>query len=108
MPFYYSGKVKVPFEPKDNLLGLSILPNLSIKQEQELNEYARELKLQPEEVGKSVLDDNVRVFRFRTRVSEQERQRIQQRLFEHPLIRLVGPILHIERERVVLKGVVLE
>lgn len=100
MPFYYRGKVKVPFEPPRNLLGVSVKPNLSGKQEEELLAYARELKLQPEEVGEPIREDNVRVFRFPSRTSEQDKGKIQQHLSEHPLVRLVGPVIRIDKESV--------
>src|SRR3990167_679866 len=100
MPFYYRGKVKVPFEPKFNLLGVSVKPGLIEKEYQELTKQAAKLKLKPEKVGKSILEDNVRVFKFPVNASEAARQRIQQRLSEHQLVRIVGPVVHIEKESV--------
>lgn len=100
MPFYYRAKVKVPFEPPMDLLGVSIQPNLADKKEGELLAYARELKLQPEEVGKSIREENVRVFRFPRRTSGQEKQRIQRLLSEHSLARIVGPMIRINKESV--------
>lgn len=100
MPFYYRGKVKVPFEPPIDLLGVSIQPNLADKKEEELLAYARELKLHPEEVGKPIHEENVRVFRFPRRISGQNKQRIQQLLSEHQLVRIVGPVIRIDKESV--------
>lgn len=100
MPFYYRGEVKVPFEPKLNLLGVSVKHRLTKKEEEELVVHAAKLKLEPEKVGKSVLEDNVRVFKFPVNASEAARQRIQQRLSEHQLVRIVGPVVHIENESV--------
>lgn len=100
MPFYYRGKVKVPFEPPIDLLGVSIRPNLIDKEEDELLSHARKLKLQPVEVGEPIREDNVRVFQFPKRTSEKNRQRIQQLLSEHSLVRLVGPIVWIDKEAV--------
>ncbi|TAL70153.1 MAG: hypothetical protein EPN82_05940 [Bacteroidetes bacterium] len=100
MPFYFRGKVKVPFEPKFNLLGVSVKPDLLEKEEQELTKHAAKFKLKQEKVGKSILEDNVRVFKFPVNTSEATRQRIQQRLSEHKLVRIVGPVVHIENESV--------
>lgn len=100
MPFYYRGKVKVPFEPPSDLLGVSVKPDLSGKQEEELLSYARELKLQPEEVSELIREENVRVFRFPPRTREQNKREIQQHLSEHSLVRLVGPIIRIDKESV--------
>lgn len=100
MPFYYRGKVKVPFEPPKNLLAVSVKPDLSGKQEEELLAYASELGLQPEEVGKPIREENVRVFRFPPRTSQKNRREIQQCLSEHPRVRLVGPVVRIDEESV--------
>lgn len=100
MPFYYRGKVKVPFEPPRDLLGVSIRPKLRDKEEEELFAHARKLKLQPVEVGEPIREDSVRVFQFPKRTSEKSRQRIQQLLSEHPLVRLAGPIVWIDKENV--------
>ena len=70
MPFYYRGKIKVPFEPPSDLLGVSVRPAISGKEEEELLTHARKLKLQPEEIGEQIRKDNVRVFRFPPRTSE--------------------------------------
>ncbi|MHA1906296.1 MAG: S8 family serine peptidase [Candidatus Thorarchaeota archaeon] len=100
MPFYYNGRVKIPFESKDDLLGLSLKSKLSTKEEQELNDFALKLQLQPEEVGRSVLEDNIRVFRFKEKVSKNDVLETQQRLGEHPMVRFVGPIVQMTREQV--------
>lgn len=100
MPFYYRGKVKVPFEPPSDLLGVSVKPSLSGKEEEELLAHVRKLKLQPEEIGEPIRKDNVRVFRFPPRTSEQNKKEIQQRLSEHLLVRLVGPMIRIDKESV--------
>lgn len=100
MRFYYRGKVKVPFEPPSDLLGVSVKPDLLGELEEELMAYARELKLQPEKVGEPIRKDNVRVFRFPPRTSEQNKQRIQQLLSEHPLVRLAGPVIRIDEKSV--------
>ena len=100
MPFYYRGKTKVPFEPPSNLLGVSVKPALSGKQEEELLAYAHKLNLQPEEVGEPIRKDNVRVFRFPPRTSEQSKKEIQQRLSEHHLVRAGGPVIRIDKKSV--------
>ena len=100
MPFYYRGKVKVPFELPRDLLGVAVKPAFSDKQEEELRAYARELKLQSEEVGEPIRKDNVRVFRFSPHTVEQDKQRTQQSLSKHPLVRMVGPVIRIDKESV--------
>ena len=98
MPFLYRGRVKVPFEPQSDLLGVSVKHDLSDKQEEELLVYARELKLQPEEIGEQIRKQNVRVFRFPTNTNERDKTIIQGRLSEHPLVQSVGPVVRIDKE----------
>lgn len=100
MPFYYRGKVKVPFEPPKNLLGVSLKPDFTYKQEREFLANARELKLEPVEVGEPVRQDNVRVFRFPPRSTEAYRKKIQALLSRHPLVRRVGPVISIHKDTV--------
>lgn len=100
MPFYYRGKVKVPFEPPKELLGVSVRPAIRRKEEEDFLAYARELKLQPVEVSGTIRENNVRIFRFPTRSSEKSKNSIQQRLSEHQLVRLVGPVIRMDKESV--------
>jgi subtilisin family serine protease len=100
MPFYYRGKARVPFEPPEDLLGVSVRPGLSDRQEEELLAFASEVKLEPVKVGEPVREDNVRVFRFPRDTSEQNKREIQRHLARHPLVRLVGPVVHIDKDRV--------
>lgn len=100
MPFYYRSKVKVPFEPPSDLLAISVKPDISDKEEEELLAYVRGIKLQPEEISQPIREDNVRVLRVPPRISEQEKQKIQQQLSEHQLVRLVGPVIRNDKESI--------
>lgn len=100
LPFYYRGKVKVPFEPHNDLLGVSLQPGLSGEAEEKLLDFARQLKLKPEQVGEPIRQDLVRVFSFPARITEMRKQEIQRRLADNPMVRLVGPIIRIDSESV--------
>jgi hypothetical protein len=100
MPHYYRGKVKVPFEPPSDLLGVSIKPELPEKEEKQLIEFVQNFKLKLEEVGQPILEDNVRVFRFPKQTSKADRLKIQRSLEGHTYVRLVGPVIHIDKETV--------
>ncbi|NBD31920.1 MAG: S8 family serine peptidase, partial [Cyanobacteria bacterium] len=100
LPFYYRGKVKVPFEPPADLLGVSVKPGLSEREEEALLAYARQFNLQPRQIGEPIRQDNVRVFQFPANVGEQQKREIQQQLAKHPSVRLVGPVIHLEDESV--------
>jgi subtilisin family serine protease len=94
--FYYRGKTKVSFEPRRDLLAASVQPDFSEEQDKELLEYGSQLKLQHEKVGAAIREDNVRVFRFPPDTSEQDKVEIQKRLTEQPMIRHVGPVIHLD------------
>jgi len=100
LPFYYRGKVKVPFEPPADLLGVSVKPGLSEREEEALVAYARQVNLQPRQVGEPIRQDNVRVFQFPADIGEEQKREIQQRLAKHPSVSLTGPVIHLEDESV--------
>jgi subtilisin family serine protease len=100
LPSYYRGRMKVPFDPPRNLLGLTIQPGTSDEQEEALNAFAQELGLTVEEVGAPILADNVRVFRYPPGTSETERLAIQRQITNHPAVRLAGPVIHLTDEQV--------
>jgi len=100
MPFYYRGRIKVPFEPPKDLLGVSLKAAVTEKQEKELLEYTRKLKLEPEKVSKAILEENIRIFRFPPRSRDKTKYGIQRELSEHPLVRLAGPVIRIDKESV--------
>lgn len=100
LPFYYRGKVKVPFDPPADLLGVSVKPGLSNREEEALVAYARQFNLQPRQVGETIRQDNVRVFQFPANIGEEQKREIQQQLAKHPSVRLVGPVIHLEDESV--------
>lgn len=98
--FYYRGNKKVFFEPRNNLLAVSLKADLSNKQGKEFLEYVTKLKLQPEKVGTRIQSANVRIFRYPTGTTEEDTEKIWNQLTKHPLVRRVGPILHLSDESV--------
>jgi hypothetical protein len=96
MPFYYKGRVMVPFEPKNDLLAVAVIPTLSKDQEPELNKVAGELGLRPEEIPDDIHLNYVRIFRYSKEPDTKEKQTVQERLERHPFVRRVGPITHLD------------
>ncbi len=98
MLVYYSGKIKIPFKPIDDLLGISVRANISKKGEEELGNYLRGLGVQFEEVSPAIRNDNVRAVRILRDIDKLEKQNIQLELEKHILVRLVGPIIYIDEK----------
>ncbi|MGQ9608776.1 MAG: S8 family serine peptidase [bacterium] len=98
MPFYYMGKTKVPYEPQNDLIAISIEPGITAEKEKDLITFVSGLGLEFVNVGEPILSDNARVLRFPSNKTDQERQDIQKRLSEHQLIRRVGYVIHLSKE----------
>lgn len=96
MPFYYKGQVMIPFEPKNDLLAVAVIPTLSKDQEPELNKVAGALGLRPEEIPDDIRANYVRIFRYSKEPDTREKQTAQDRLERHPFVRRVGPITHLD------------
>lgn len=98
--FYYRGRTKVSFESRRGLLAISVQPDLSDEQDEELLKFCSQLKLKPVKVGAPISEDNVRVFRFSSGASEQDKVKIEKRLTKHRLVLRVGPIIHFSDQSV--------
>jgi Subtilase family len=99
MPFYYRGRVRVPFEPPD-LIGVSVRRSLSQADEDDLLRRASELKLRPEEVGEAIRSESVRVFRLPGRASKTSLQEILRSMEEQPAVSRAGLVVEIGAESV--------
>ncbi len=96
LPFYFKGKVRVPFEPQPEFLALSLRPGLDQQKERELEEFAARLGLKPEPVDDLVRDSFLRVFRFTEDASESRRIDVRKRLEGHRHVRHAGPLVVFE------------
>lgn len=96
MPFYYKHHVKVPFEPRNDLLAVAVDPGLSEEHEHALNDDARKLGLRPQEISTEIKANHVRLFRSEKNLTDAQRQSIQEQLEKHPDVRRVGPVVQLE------------
>ena len=96
MPFYYKQHVKVPFEPRNELLAVAVIPNLSEEQEKSLVALAGQLGLRPEQISEEIRANHVRVFRYLKETGNAERHSVQERLEHHPHVRRAGPLTHLD------------
>ncbi|MCP4216134.1 MAG: hypothetical protein GY765_15905, partial [bacterium] len=95
MPFYYKGKVKVPFEPPAHLLAASFKAGASACEKENLFAYAVELGLEIEESGFSIREEGVVVFRVQAIDDEVTREAVRM-LSDHPAIDRSGPVIHFD------------
>jgi subtilisin family serine protease len=100
MPFLQRGNVKVPFESHPDLLGISVNPNATVKDEIKLTEFMQEMNLSEEDVAPMIRKDNVRVFRFKEDISERIRMNTLARISEHDIVQYAGQVVRIDKESV--------
>lgn len=93
---YRRGRVRVPFEPRIDILGVSLAPRLRDEAAAALVTYFKELELQPVPVADSIETDLVRVLRLPEGIGVEERRRIQRRLSENPSIQRVGAFVELD------------
>lgn len=97
MPFYYMGKTKVPYEPQNDLIAISLEPGITTEKEKDLVDFVSRLSMEFVKVDEPIIADNARVLRFPSNKTDQEKQQIQKQLEEHQLIRRVGPVVHLDK-----------
>jgi len=98
--FYYRRKTKVSFEARRDLLAVSLQPDLSDEQDEELLRFCSQLNLKPAKVGAPITEDNVRVFHFPSGASDQDKAKIEKSLSKHRLVKRMGPITHFSDQSV--------
>jgi len=99
LPYYYRRNVKVPFQPRVDLIAASFRGSLR-EIESRAGEIARRLKLEMVPLTKQVLEEYVRVFRIPGRPSVAEQQRLVTELTHQAGVRYAGPVVAITQESV--------
>jgi Subtilase family len=97
--FYYRGKVKVPFEPKNDIVAVSTGPTTDQETlTDQLSESTSNLDLEDIPVNPSISKSGVHVFKMRSGLMEDSgttRLKIQEELSKNPSIRTSGPIVQM-------------
>ncbi|GAA4405087.1 hypothetical protein GCM10023187_23160 [Nibrella viscosa] len=101
MPFFYRGTVKVPFEPRPNLIGVVIrdaAPDTRRKWMTSLRQVARELSLTAVRVHQDVTNNGFFVFDM----NGQPAETVQKRLRSLEYVETVAPVLKLSEKHVTL------
>jgi len=100
MPFYYRGKVKVPFEHDDKLIGVTLMGKDFKSHEKGVTEAARELGLSRIETSAHIFDNGVLVFAMNKKDDnkfESEKDKIINQLENIYGVKLAGPIVAFDK-----------
>lgn len=99
MPYYYRGVVKTPFDPKPDLLGVTL--NAQADPEASAARLAKRFELSPVEAGEQIRRNGVRVFAYPKAAGEGQREEILQAILRDDAVQHAGPILELFEERLV-------
>lgn len=96
MPFYYRGRVKVPFEPRPDQFGVVLKEPLSAdKYVPELEALARRYKLERVKGGDNLRRNGLYIYRIPQAIPSSERAAIQESIRKHEFVYLCAPILKL-------------
>ncbi len=98
LPFYFRGRTKTPFEPKE-LIGVTL--DAGKDAEAKVARVARSLGLVEEKTHEQIRGNNVRVFRYAARSTPAEKQKAFETLRAAPGVRVAGPVMEMFDERLV-------
>jgi hypothetical protein len=97
-PFYYRGRVRVPFEPLLDLVAATVDPRAGPEAEEEISALFRKLRLDPQEVPEEVHRSGAYLLRIRGAAGVQSKRRVLRELLGSRLVRFAGPVIAV-RER---------
>ncbi|MHC4459802.1 MAG: S8 family serine peptidase [Planctomycetota bacterium] len=100
MPFYYRGRVKTPFEPKPDLVGVTIAPGTKDGEAKIIN-LANRLKLSQVKTGEQIRNNNVLILQHNADASDEQRQNALDTLLRDDVVQLAGPVVELFEERAV-------
>lgn len=98
MPFYHRRGVKTPFEPRPEVLALTLSSSRDQTGEDELKRVAKKLGLSREKVGEQVERNHVTLWRFDKEKSGKERTAALRTLLELDAVELGGPVVELHED----------
>jgi hypothetical protein len=99
LPFYYRQNEQILFRPRKDLIAATLAADAT-GDDKFIDKIAKKLKITHLGLGGPIHDDNIRVFKVSDKLTETELQAIQAALLQVEGIRMVGPVLHLDEERV--------
>lgn len=113
MPFYYRGKVKVPFESDKKLIGVTLMGKDFKSHEKDVTESARKLGLSRIETSNHIYDNGVLVFSMSKKnetISESGRNEIINQLENVYGVKLAGPVVAFDKLSVTFltRGIIIK
>lgn len=100
MPYYYRGRVKTPFEPKPELVGITVNPSIE-DGERRILELAEQLNLSEVQISEQIRNNNVLILKHNEDISDEERQHVLETLLREVAVQLAGPVVELFEERAV-------
>lgn len=100
MPFYYRGRVKTPFEPKPDLVGVTIAPGAK-DEKRTIGKLTKGLKLSDVKTGEQIRNNNVLILQYNEGASDEEKQKALDTLLRDDAVQLAGPVVELFEERAV-------
>jgi hypothetical protein len=102
LPFLYRGNVKTPFQPHGELLAVAHDSRTAGQGLQRVREIAKQHKLSEVELSEQIRRQHVYVFRFASKASAAEQERIGQALRSIEGVTAVGPLVRFDKESLLL------
>ena len=99
MPFYYRGRVKVPFEPLPHYIAVVVKEDDVQKYKERLHEITKGYKLEMVKVGENIRKNGCFIYQVR---GEKEYQAAQESLKNLEFVLFCGPILKLFEQNVTL------
>jgi len=97
--YYQRGTMKVPVEPRENLIAVTLTQEPRQKREEDsIRRLAEELGMKPVKVSEHITRNNVRVFACKPDMSTEARNRLIGLLAQADAVALAGPVLELHEE----------
>jgi subtilisin family serine protease len=99
LPFYYRGKIRVPFEPMDDLIALVMSEPVGAEQLDEQRSFVRTLAtgqgLEVRETGENIARNGIHVLRIPAQIPAERRRELIEVFRRRPDVKEVAPLLKL-------------
>ncbi len=98
LPFYYRGKVKIPFKPGDELIGLTVRSRNKESMDPQVDALAEKLGLKEVEQGKDIRAEGLRTFQYPASASDEDKGKILVELNRSEAIEHAGRVIALGKD----------